>query len=122
VRIDIGHKPAGGQPAGTDKRQANKQQLTDCPTAFVFRQLLRHPQANFSAQQQGLEGLCPEAAARVEGVHPTTVRRWIERVSVQAQAADQQVITNVSTENVELDELHSFAPRQASRPAGERLE
>lgn len=61
------------------------------------------------ALQQGLEGLCPEAVARVEGVHPTTVQRWVERASVQAQAADQKVITNVSTENVELDELHSFA-------------
>jgi IS1 family transposase len=61
------------------------------------------------AVQQGLEGLCPEAVARVEGVHPTTIQRWVERASIQAQAADWKVITNVSTENVELDELHSFA-------------
>jgi hypothetical protein len=27
------------------------------------------------AIQQGLEGLCPEAVARVEGVHPTTIQR-----------------------------------------------
>lgn len=61
------------------------------------------------AIQQELEGLCPEAVARVEGVHPTTVQRWVERAAVQAKAADQQVITGVSTENLELDELHSFA-------------
>lgn len=61
------------------------------------------------ALQQGLEGLCPEAVARVEGVHPTTVQRWVERACLQAKAADQKVITAVTTENVELDELHSFA-------------
>lgn len=61
------------------------------------------------AIHQGLEGLCPEAVARVEGVHPTTVQRWVERACVQARSADQKVITSVSAENVELDELHSFA-------------
>lgn len=61
------------------------------------------------ALQQGLEGLGPEAVARVEGVHPTTVQRWIDRANIQAQAADQAIITEVRCENVELDELHSFA-------------
>jgi|SRR5215204_524202 len=61
------------------------------------------------ALQQGLEGLCPEAVARVEGVHPTTIQRWVERACVQAQAADQHIIAQVSAANVELDELHSFA-------------
>jgi transposase-like protein len=61
------------------------------------------------ALQQGLEGLCPEAVARVEEVHPTTVQRWIERACAQAKAADRQVITGVAAENVELDELYSFA-------------
>jgi transposase-like protein len=61
------------------------------------------------AIQQGLEGLCPEAVARVEGVHPTTVQRWVDRACSQAKAADQEVITGVSTQNVELDELYSFA-------------
>jgi transposase-like protein/IS1 family transposase len=64
------------------------------------------------AVQQGLEGLCPEAVARVEGVHPTTVQRWVDRACSQAKAADQQVITGVSTENVELDELYSFAGKK----------
>ena len=67
------------------------------------------------AIQQGLEGLCPEAVARVEGVHPTAIQRWAERAKLQAAAADRKVITNVMAENVELDELHGFAPRQASR-------
>ena len=61
------------------------------------------------ALRQSLEGLGPEAVARVEAVHPTTVQRWVERASVQAQAADQALITNVQTEHVELDELYSFA-------------
>jgi transposase-like protein len=61
------------------------------------------------AIQQGLEGLCPQSVARVEGVHPTTIQRWVERACLQAKAADQKVITGVSTQNVELDELHSFA-------------
>jgi transposase-like protein len=61
------------------------------------------------AVQQGLEGLCPEAVARVEGVHPTTIQRWVDRACLQAKAADQEVITGVSTQNVELDELYSFA-------------
>jgi hypothetical protein len=53
--------------------------------------------------------LCPEAVARIEGVHPTTVRRRVDRACFQAKAADREVITGVSTQNVELDELHSFA-------------
>ncbi len=61
------------------------------------------------ALHQELEGLCPEAIARIEQVHPTTVQRWIERAAEQAKAADKKVITNVSTDNVELDELYSFA-------------
>jgi IS1 family transposase len=61
------------------------------------------------AVQQGLEGLCPEAVARVEGVHPTTVQRWVVRACSRAKAADQKIVTGVSTENIELDELHSFA-------------
>jgi transposase-like protein/IS1 family transposase len=61
------------------------------------------------AIHQGLEGLCPEAVARVEGVHSTTIQRWVERACLQAKAADQEVITGVSTRNIELDELYSFA-------------
>ena len=47
--------------------------------------------------------------ARIEGVHPTTVQRWVDRSCSHAKAADHEVITAVSTENVELDELYSFA-------------
>jgi hypothetical protein len=61
------------------------------------------------AINQGLEGLCPEAVARIEGVHPTTVQCWVERGRDQARSADKKVITDVSTDNVELDELHGFA-------------
>lgn len=79
---------------------------------------LKMPEAKVErALQQGLEGLCPEAVARVEKVHPTTVQRWVERASAQAQAADQAVLTNVVTEHVELDELHSFAGTKATPEA-----
>ncbi len=61
------------------------------------------------AIHQTVEGLCPEAIARIEKVHPTTVGRWIERAAEQGQAADQAVIVQVKTENIELDELASFA-------------
>jgi hypothetical protein len=37
------------------------------------------------------------------------VQRWVERASDQAQAADKKVITKATAENVELDELYSFA-------------
>jgi len=72
------------------------------------------------ALQQALEGLCPEAVARVEQVHPTTVQRWVQRASLQAQAADQAVITKVQTAHIELDELYSFAG--AKRPAATAAE
>jgi transposase-like protein len=60
------------------------------------------------AIRQGLEGLCPEAVARVEGFHPTTVQRWVDRACLQAKVADQEVITGVSTENVELAQTQLF--------------
>jgi transposase-like protein len=69
------------------------------------------------AIQQSLEGICPEAVARIEDVHSTTVQRWIERASQQAKAADREVITEVVAENIELDELHSFA---GAKPPGEQ--
>jgi hypothetical protein len=61
------------------------------------------------AIRRGLGGLCPGAVARVEGVHSTTVQRWVERACLQAKAADRGVITGVVAENIELAELFSFA-------------
>jgi transposase-like protein/IS1 family transposase len=87
----------------------------DCRKTFcdrygtVFYDLKTPEEKVQRAIQQGLEGLCPEAVARVEGVHPITVQRWVDRACSQAKAADQEVITGVSTQNVELDELYSFA-------------
>jgi hypothetical protein len=71
------------------------------------------------AIQQGLEGLCPEAVARIEGVHPTTIQRWVDRSCSQAKAADQEAITAVSTENIELDELYldPLHQEQGARPS-----
>lgn len=41
------------------------------------------------AINQGLEGLCPEAVARIEEVHPTTVQRWIDRASASRRPEDR---------------------------------
>lgn len=73
------------------------------------------------AIQQGLEGLRPEAVARAEEVHPTTVQRWIERACEQAKAADQKIITGVRTENVELDEIYSFVGAKRTDQRGDTL-
>ena len=73
---------------------------------------------------QVLEGLGCEAVARIEEVHPSSVQRWIERASVQAQLADTHLLQNLETEVVEMDELHSFAgtkhlaPQTADEPVG----
>ena len=71
---------------------------------------LRRPKRKSSApSSKALKDCARRAVARIEGVHPTTVGRWVDRSCSQAKAADQEVITAVSTENVELDELYSFA-------------
>lgn len=74
------------------------------------------------ALQQSLEGLCPEAVARVEQVHSTTVQRWVQRASRQAQAAARTVITRVQTEHLELDELYSFAGTKRPAAAADSTE
>jgi len=66
--------------------------------------------------QQVAEGLSLEAVARVETVHPSTVSRWIERATKQAEMADKQLIKDVKAEVIELDELYSFAGNKQSAP------
>jgi transposase-like protein len=61
------------------------------------------------AVHQNLEGLHPQAIARIEGVHPTTVQRWIDRAARQGRAADQEVVSDVQAEAVEFIQLDSFA-------------
>jgi hypothetical protein len=65
---------------------------------------------------QVMEGLGYEAVARIEGIHPTTVHRWMERAQQQAALADHAVVDQVSTEAVELDERHSFAGSNQALP------
>jgi hypothetical protein len=60
--------------------------------------------------------------ARVEGIQPTTVQRWIEGASVWAKAADRKIAIDVSTEYVELDELHSFVGAKHSDKQEQDLE
>jgi hypothetical protein len=53
------------------------------------------------ALQQSLEGLYLEAVARVEDVHPTTIQHGLERACLQVKAADREVVTGISAENLE---------------------
>jgi len=69
---------------------------------------------------QVMEGLGYEAVARIEGVHPRTVHHWVERAEQQATLADQAVVREVTTEVVEMDELHSFAGTKQAGPEPER--
>jgi IS1 family transposase len=66
--------------------------------------------------QQVMEGLGYESVARIEQIHPTSVHRWVRRACAQAQMADQQVLQNISTEVIEMDELHSFAGTKQRTP------
>jgi len=97
-----------GQPVQVWRCRACRRTFCDRYGTAFYDHKTPEPQVQ-RALQQGLEGLCPEAVARVEAVHPTTVQRWVGRACAQAQAADQALITNVQTDNVELDELYSFA-------------
>jgi hypothetical protein len=98
--------------------RCRQRRKTFCDRFGTVFYVLKTPQEKVQrAIRQGLEGLCAEAVASVERVHPTTVQQWVDRACLQAKAADQEVITGVSTENVELDELHSFAG--ARRPAAQ---
>lgn len=60
---------------------------------------LKTPQEKVErAINQGLEGLCPEAVACIEGVHPSTVQRWAEQAHDQAhiQSGKAQEILSVA--------------------------
>jgi transposase-like protein/IS1 family transposase len=66
--------------------------------------------------QQVAEGLSFEAIARIEQVHPTTVQRWLERASLQAELLDQELVSNVKAKVIEMDEVYSFAGNKQSVP------
>jgi IS1 family transposase len=68
------------------------------PTAQVTR-----------AVQQIAEGLSLEAVARIEGIAPSTISKWMKRASFQAGLIDQELVRNIETETVEMDEVYSFA-------------
>jgi IS1 family transposase len=68
------------------------------------------------AVHQVLEGLGYEAVARIEQVHPTSVQRWVDRAFEQAQLADKQMLEDITTEVIEMDELHSFAGTKQLAP------
>jgi transposase-like protein/IS1 family transposase len=61
------------------------------------------------AVQQVAEGLSFEAVARIEQVAPSTVAEWVKRASQQADLIDRDVLQQIDTEIVEVDEVYSFA-------------
>ncbi len=61
------------------------------------------------AVQQVAEGLSFEAVARIEGVTPVTVAEWMKRAVGQAELIDQELVQEIETEWVEMDEVYSFA-------------
>jgi hypothetical protein len=71
---------------------------------------------------QGLECLCPKAAARIEDIHPTTVQRAIECACLQLKAADREMITGILPKNFELDELHNFVGAKRLDEQEDRLQ
>lgn len=78
---------------------------------------LKTPEAKVErAVHQVLEGLGYESVARVEGVHPTSVHRWAERASQQAQLSDAAIVQQVSAATIELDEHYGFAGTKQHAP------
>ena len=61
------------------------------------------------AVQQVAEGLSFEAVARIETVASSTISKWIKRAALQAHLIDADLVQNIETEAVELDEVYSFA-------------
>ena len=73
------------------------------------------------AIQQVAEGLSFEAVARIEGVAPETVSEWVKRGSEQAALIDSEVVQDVDTEIVEMDEVYSFAGHKQNRDEADDL-
>src|ERR1044072_9832456 len=61
------------------------------------------------AVQQVAEGLSFEAVARIETVAPESVSNWMKRAVCQAESVDQDLIQNIETDYLEMDEVYSFA-------------
>src|SRR5262249_6235905 len=61
------------------------------------------------AINQVAEGLSFEAVARIEAVAPETISNWIKRAVCQAAWIDQELVQNIETDWVEMDEVYSFA-------------
>lgn len=67
------------------------------------------------AIQQVAEGLSFEAVARIEQVAASTVAEWVKRGSLQAALLDRELIQDIDTQVVEMDEVYSFAGHKQKR-------
>ena len=61
------------------------------------------------AVQQIAEGLSFEAVARIERIAPSTISNWVKRAAAQADLIDRDLVQNIETETIEMDEVYSFA-------------
>lgn len=76
---------------------------------------LKKPSEQVSrAVQQIAEGLSLEAVARIENLAPSTISRWVTRAARQAELIDQDLVQEIDTKQVELDEVYSFAGTKAA--------
>lgn len=88
----------------------------------AFYDLKTPEQKVLHAVHQVMEGLCYEAVARIEEVHPTSVHRWIERACAQARMADHELIQQVEAKTIEMDELYGFAGTKQVVPESQEAE
>lgn len=61
------------------------------------------------AVNQIAEGLSFEAVSRVEQIAPSTISNWIKRAVYQAELIDLDLLQNIETDVIEMDEVYSFA-------------
>jgi transposase-like protein/IS1 family transposase len=72
--------------------------------------------------QQVAEGLSFEAVARIEQIAPSTISEWMKRAVRQADLIDTDLVQNIETAWVELDEVYSFAgTKQAAETTSEEI-
>jgi transposase-like protein len=75
---------------------------------------MRHPASDLDrAVKMSTEGLSIAGIARVLGVHPTTVRRWLEKAGAHVERYSEEHLVVDEPEEVQLDELRVGGIQQA---------
>jgi IS1 family transposase len=77
---------------------------------------LRSSPARFDrAVRMVVEGMTQAAAARAEGLSPSTLRRWIDRATSSAQAFSERTVRNVRPVEIQIDELRGYTSTKEDR-------